>query len=75
MQQEEYPVKQHFKSFFTEMACISTEEFFKAVLDNSSAEASGPLCRKVIREASEELRDGFALDYIPEAVINRKVVE
>ncbi len=57
------------------MTFISTKGFFKAVLDNSSAEASGPLCRKVIREASEELRDGFALNYILEAVINRKAVE
>ncbi len=68
VQQEEWPVKQHFRSFFTQMTCISTKELLKAVLDNSSAEASGP-------EASEELRDGFALDYILEAVINRKAVE
>ncbi len=57
------------------MTCMSVEEFSWAVLDNSSADASGPLCRRVIREASEELRDGFALSYILEAVIGRKVIE
>ncbi len=74
VQQEEYPVKPYFRSFFTQMTCMSVEEFSWAVLDNSSADASGPLCRRVIREASEELRDGFALNYILEAVIGRKVI-
>lgn len=45
-----------------------------AVLDSSSAEASGPLCRRVIREASDELRDGFVLDYILEGVLGMKAV-
>lgn len=56
------------------MTCMSVEEFSWAVLDNSSAEASGPLCRRVILEAAEELRDGSALDYILEAVIGRKLI-
>ena len=54
------------------MTCMSVEEFSWAVLDNSNAEGSGPLCRRVIKEASEELKDGFALNYILEAVIGRK---
>lgn len=74
MLREEYPVKPHFRSFFTQMTCMSVEEFSWAVLDNSSAEASGPLCRRVIKEASEESRNGFALNYILEAVIGRKAV-
>ena len=74
MQQEDYPVKAHFRSFFTQMTCMSVEEFSWAVLDNGSVEGSGPLCRKVIREASEELKDGVALNYILEAVIGRKAV-
>lgn len=74
MQHEEYPVKPHFRSFFTQMTCMSDEEFSWAVLDNRSAEISEPLCRMLIREASEELRDGFALNYILEAAIGRKAV-
>ena len=56
------------------MTCMSVEEFSWAVLDNSNAEASGPLCRRVIKEASEELKDGVALNYILEAVIGRKAL-
>lgn len=56
------------------MTCMSDEEFSWAVLDNRSAEISEPLCRMLIREASEELRDGFALNYILEAAIGRKAV-
>lgn len=72
VQRGQYAVKPHFRSFFTQMTCMSVEEFSWAVLDNSSAEGSGPLCRRVIKEASEELKDGFALNYILEAVIGRK---
>ena len=56
------------------MTCMSVEEFSWAVLDNSNAEASGPLCRRVIKEASEELKDGVALNYTLEAVIGRKAL-
>ena len=72
MQRGEYPVKSHFRSFFTQMTCMSVEEFSWAVLDNSGVDTSGPVCRRVIREASEDLREGFALNYILEAVIGRK---
>ena len=56
------------------MTCMSVEEFSRAVLDNNSAEASGPLLRRLIRNASDELRDGFALNYVLEAVLGRKAL-
>ena len=70
---EQYLVKPHFRSFFTQMTCISVKEFTFAVLDNSSLDTSGPQHRGLVREVSQELKEGFALNYILEAAISRKL--
>ena len=69
---EQYRVKPHFRTSFTQMNCMSITEFTYTALDNSDAQASGPKCRKVVSEAAGVLKEGLALDFYLEIAVGRK---
>ncbi len=71
-QADKYPIAPDTRLFWTQMQFNSTEEFSIVALDNSSPEARGPQCRKVIKEAVEESREGVALNFMLEVTVGRK---
>lgn len=67
-----YPITPQSRLYWTQMQFNSTEEYSIVAMDNSTPDATGPQCRRLIEEAVRESREGVALDYIPEVTIGRK---
>ena len=54
------------------MQCILAEEFSFVALDTSGPDKSGPLRRKHIQGAMKEMKEGAAIQFIPEVTIGQK---
>ena len=48
------------------------EEHSIVTMDNSDLQSGGPAVRRRIQEASQAMRDGAALHFVPEVTVGRK---
>ncbi|MCJ1422832.1 hypothetical protein MMC29_000712 [Sticta canariensis] len=67
-----YPITPQSRLYWTQMQFNSNEEYSIVAMNNSTPDATGPKCRRLIEEAVRESREGVAFDYIPEVTIGRK---
>ena len=58
--------------YFTQIQCMVAEEHSIVTLDNSDLQSGGPAVRRRIQEASQAMKDGAALHFVPEVTIGRK---
>ena len=67
-----YPVRPDVRAFFTHVQLLAGEEISYKLRGSKEVQARGVAYRKMLLEASDELKTGVSLDFSPQVTLGRK---